>query len=215
MLTRKPIALLVVPLVLWSVCAMTACTELTAERLLPRRGLSETGLYDSRAVRLTRGTLPLVPQYPLWSDGAEKFALDPSARWRQDRCVRCRCLALPGGHKAFWKEFSWGGRKVETRDDIEGRRRRTTGSSQHMSGPSDQTDATLAPRRTGVANVVNIARGKKHSIPAKEDCRACHQSSPAVVLGFNALQLSDDRDPLAPHAEPLPARNAITMRETR
>ena len=37
------------------------------------------------------------------------------------------------------------------------------------------------------------------------------RSSPAVVLGFNALQLSDDRDPLAPHAEPL-APDAVTMR---
>jgi mono/diheme cytochrome c family protein len=32
-----------------------------------------------------------------------------------------------------------------------------------------------------------------------------------VVLGFNALQLSDDRDPLAPHAEALPA-GSVTLR---
>jgi hypothetical protein len=31
------------------------------------------------------------------------------------------------------------------------------------------------------------------------------------VLGFTALQLSDDRDPLAPHAEPL-VSNAVTIR---
>jgi hypothetical protein len=34
------------------------------------------------------------------------------------------------------------------------------------------------------------------------DCRACHRGGRAEVLGFGALQLSPDRDPLAPHAEP-------------
>ena len=32
------------------------------------------------------------------------------------------------------------------------------------------------------------------------DCRACHESAAVPVLGFSALQLSSDRDPLAPHA---------------
>lgn len=35
------------------------------------------------------------------------------------------------------------------------------------------------------------------------DCRACHDSGRTEILGFSALQLSDDRDPNAPHAEPL------------
>jgi hypothetical protein len=35
------------------------------------------------------------------------------------------------------------------------------------------------------------------------DCKACHENAGVEVLGFNALQLSTDRDPLAPHAEPL------------
>jgi hypothetical protein len=58
---------------------------------------------------------------------------------------------------------------------------------------------------------LEIAPGKAHSIPGVADCHACHRSSPAVVLGFNALQLSDDRDPLAPHAEPL-RPGALTLR---
>jgi hypothetical protein len=74
----------------------------------------------------------------------------------------------------------------------------------------DQTDAVLAPE-SGVPNVMELARGKRHSVPGVEDCRNCHESSPAVVLGFNALQLSDDRDPLAPHAEPL-TKGALTLR---
>ena len=37
--------------------------------------------------------------------------------------------------------------------------------------------------------------------PSEDDCRACHEGAPVPVLGFSALQLSPDRDPLAPHAE--------------
>lgn len=46
-------------------------------------------------------------------------------------------------------------------------------------------------------------RGKRHTIPGVSDCRNCHEDARAPILGFNALQLSADRDPLAPHAEPL------------
>jgi hypothetical protein len=38
-------------------------------------------------------------------------------------------------------------------------------------------------------------------VPAEFDCRACHEGAPVPVLGFSALQLSADRDPLAPHAD--------------
>src|SRR5262249_37746989 len=37
--------------------------------------------------------------------------------------------------------------------------------------------------------------------PSQSDCRACHESAAVPVLGFSALQLSSDRDPLAPHAD--------------
>ncbi len=41
----------------------------------------------------------------------------------------------------------------------------------------------------------------RYSIPSETDCRACHEGAAAPVLGFSALQLSPDRDPLAPHAD--------------
>jgi hypothetical protein len=202
---RKPIALLVALLVLWAVCAVTGAGTDGRQAFAPSR-LSETGLYDSSGAIDSRN-LPFVPQYPLWSDGAEKLRwirLPASARIDVSDIDAWR---FPVGTK-FWKEFSWGGRKVETRMIWKAGENDWVFATYVWT--SDQADATLAPE-TGAANVIEIARGKKHSIPAKEDCHACHQSSPAVVLGFNALQLSDDRDPLAPHAEPLPA-NAVTMR---
>ena len=168
--------------------------------------LSETGLYEAGGAIDPRNR-PFVPQYPLWSDGALK------SRW----------IRLPEGAKIdvsdidawrfpvgtrFWKEFAWGGRKVETRMI-----RRVSDDEWTFATyawTADQTDALLAPE-TGIADVIATARGKRHSIPGLADCNACHRSSIAVVLGFNALQLSDDRDPLAPHAEPL-GPEAVTMR---
>jgi hypothetical protein len=64
------------------------------------------------------------------------------------------------------------------------------------------SEATLAPPE-GVKNAAALTADKHHSIPGRDDCLACHDAAAVPVLGFGALQLSDDRDPLAPHAEPL------------
>jgi hypothetical protein len=168
--------------------------------------LSETGLHEASGAIDPRNR-PFVPQYPLWSDGAAK------SRW----------IRLPEGAKidvsdvdawrfpvgtTFWKEFAWRGRKVETRMI------RKVGDDEWLfatyAWTEDQRDALLAPE-IGIPDAVETARGKRHPIPGIADCKACHRSSPAVVLGFNALQLSDDRDPLAPHAEPL-VPDAVSLR---
>jgi hypothetical protein len=47
------------------------------------------------------------------------------------------------------------------------------------------------------------APGGRYSAPSQADCVACHEGGDARVLGFSALQLSSDRDPLAPHREPM------------
>jgi hypothetical protein len=173
----------------------------TAPRLL-----SETGLYAADGTIDPRN-LPFVPQYPLWSDGAAK------SRW----------LSLPEGSKIdvadldawrfpagtrLWKELAWGGRKVETR--MLWKPSADTWAFAAYVWREDQQDAELAPAE-GVPDVLEVAPGRRHSIPSVADCLACHGSSPATVLGFSALQLSHDRDPLAPHAEPL-VRGAVTLR---
>ena len=170
--------------------------------------LRDTGLY------LADGTVdprnrPFAPQYPLWTDGATK------RRW----------IRLPGGATIdvsdadawrfppgtiLWKEFAWNGWKVETRMI----RRETDGgwTFAAYAWNAEQTDAVLAPA-DGVPAAFEIpgAGGRRHSIPGLADCGSCHGSSPAVVLGFDALQLSDDRDPGAPHAE-APPSGALTLR---
>jgi hypothetical protein len=180
---------------------------LQADTAAAPRWLSQTGLYGEDGA-IAAGNRPFTPQYPLWTDGAAK------ARWihlpegsRID-VADADAWRFPVGTK-LWKEFAWNGRKVETR-------------LLWLAAPDQwvfaayvwdeaQRDAELAPEG-GVPDAYEVASGRHHSIPGRADCLACHAASPTTVLGFSALQLSDDRDPLAPHAEPLPT-GAITLRE--
>ena len=196
MRVRRPIACIVVLL-----CAV--CTF--AGTRAPLR-LSETGLYDSTGAIDSRN-VPFVPQYPLWTDGAEKLRWVRLPEGAKIDVSDIDAWRFPVGTR-FWKQFSWNGRKVETRMIWKASESNWVFATYVWN--DDQTDAVLAPE-SGVGNVFELARGKRHSVPGVEDCRNCHESSPAVVLGFNALQLSDDRDPLAPHAEPLTPR-ALTLR---
>lgn len=165
---------------------------------LPER-LSGTGLFAPGSVtEITPRALSFSPQYPLWSDGATKrrwISLPPGTfvdASNPDAWV------FPVGTR-LWKEFAVG-RRIETRY-IE---RAADGSWRfatyvwNVAG----TDATLAPA-DGIAALPleGASRGGTYAIPGEFDCRACHEGAPAPVLGFSAMQLSPDRDPLAPHAE--------------
>ncbi len=163
----------------------------------PPAQLSLTGLYEGD--RVAPGVLPYSPQYPLWSDGAGKarwIALPPGTR------IGTRAPEawdFPVGTK-FWKEFAFGGRKAETR--MLWRATADTWVYAAYRWREDQRDADLAPA-SGVADAADLGGGLSHGIPSTADCLACHGNGPTPVLGFTALQLSPDRDPLAPHAEPL------------
>lgn len=153
--------------------------------------LCGTGLYDEA---LRAGLIEFAPQYPLWSDGATKrrwIWLPPGAfidasnpdAWEFPRGTR------------LWKEFGHGG-AIETRYIERGQ----DGAWRFGSYVWDAEggEALLAP----AAGIREIAAPRapagRYSIPAENDCRACHEGAPVPVLGFSALQLSPDRDPLAP-----------------
>lgn len=166
---------------------------------LPER-LSATGLYAAGSTKeIHPDNLAFSPQYPLWSDGATKrrwLRLPPGAfidASRPDAWV------FPPGTR-LWKEFSVG-RRVETRL-IE---RLADGSWRFAAyvWAEDGSDATLAPAAGVAALAVREAPEGRYTVPGEADCRACHEGPAVPVLGFSALQLSPDRDPLAPHAEPL------------
>ena len=69
--------------------------------------------------------------------------------------------------------------------------------------------ATLVPS-AGILTASRFADGVRHAIPSRTDCTACHEAGPSRLLSLGTLQLSPDRDPLAPHAEPLPD-GAVTL----
>jgi hypothetical protein len=168
--------------------------------------LAETGLFaDGSSGAVAQGVLPFSPQYPLWTDGATKRrwirlpegaaidASDPDA-WR-----------FPVGTK-IWKEFAFG-RPVETR--LIERLADGTWRFAAYVWSADGREAVLAPE-TGLKRAKEIRPGIHHDVPGRMDCLACHGGRRDPVLGFSALQLSTDRDPLAPHAE-TPGPDAVNL----
>ena len=165
----------------------------------PPQRLRDTGLYDDWASKTVGpGKIRFSPQYPLWTDGALKTrwlhlpegtwvdASDPD-EWK-----------FPVGTR-FWKEFAFEGRAETRLIEL------TPGGWRYATyvWNDDETEATLAPER-GIARGMVIRGNVRHAIPSRSDCKSCHEAGPSRILGFSALQLSDDRDPNAPHAEPVP-----------
>jgi hypothetical protein len=164
---------------------------------LPQR-LSDTGLYVAGSTTTVRTeNLAFSPQYPLWSDGAVKrrwLYLPPGTAIDASHP---EAWEFPPGTR-LWKEFGYS-RPVETRF-IE----RLGDGSWRFSAyfwNADGSDAVLAPPEGIARHPVSEVPGGIYSIPARSDCRACHDGAAVPVLGVSALQLSPDRDPLAPHAE--------------
>ncbi|HWB74166.1 MAG TPA: hypothetical protein VG755_04405, partial [Nannocystaceae bacterium] len=173
--------------------------------------LRDTGLFadfDARVV--ADDVMSFVPQYPLWSDGATKRrwirlpagaaidASDPDA-W-----------SFPVGTK-LWKEFSFGGKPVETRTMELGADGRWAFATYVWSADGGSATLSATTGGTTVAPIVALANGSRHAIPTTSECTACHDAS-RPVLGFSALQLSSDRDPLAPHAEP-PSPGSVDLQD--
>jgi hypothetical protein len=185
--------------------AVAGANDATQTSELPRH-LSETGLFAPGSISETRpGIMSFSPQYPLWSDGATKRRWVQLPEGAAIDATRVDVWDFPRGTR-FWKEFSLG-RPVETRL-IE---RIADGSWRFATyvWNDEGTDAVLAPPEGMASYAVN---GRRYPIPSETDCRVCHEGAAAPVLGFSALQLSPDRDPLAPHAEPVSPRDVTLPR---
>lgn len=163
--------------------------------------LRDTGLYLAGTPRVRPDNRPFAPQYPLWSDGATKRRWIHLPDGAAVDAARAQAWEFPPGTK-LWKEFGYE-RPVETRY-LE---RLADGSWRYAAYVWNEagTDAVLAPARGQPGLATTAAPGGRYDIPAQDDCRACHEGARVPVLGFSALQLSPDRDPLAPHAASTPA----------
>ena len=169
--------------------------------------LSETGLYaPGQTAVVDPRNRAYSPQYPLWSDGAGKqrwvFLPEGTTIDAADEGD----WTFPIGTR-FWKEFAFDGRKVETRFLWRASADQWVWATYVWN--AEQTDAVLAPD-AGVRGAVEIAPGKRHDIPGSGDCVTCHGTTRPGPLGFNALELSTDRDPGAIHGEPL-APGMVTL----
>lgn len=177
-----------------------------SEDRVPER-LSETGLYVAgQPGVIAPGNRPFSPQYPLWTDGADK------ARWvhlppgTTIDASNPNDWDVPVGTR-FWKQFDFNGRKVETRMIWRASRSRWVFATYEWN--AEQTDAMLAPA-DGLPKVAPVSATRHHSVPSVNDCAACHGTTRPGPLGFNALQLSPDRDPNALHGEP-PGPDMVTL----
>jgi hypothetical protein len=162
----------------------------------PPRLLSETGLYaDAGALAIDPRNLPFSPQYPLWTDGADK-----------NRWIRLPAGATIDGSDPdawtfpigtrFWKEFTFSGHRVETRYmELQADGKWLYAAYEWM--PDGRT-AVLASDR-GRRDAFSLGHGRFHGVPGTTDCKVCHQGGPAEVLGFSTLQLSPAVDAAALH----------------
>lgn len=179
---------------MWMALVMSAAPKPT----LPEH-LADTGLFVPGTLVVAPDNRPFAPQYPLWSDGAAKARWvrfpdgSPGASGRATIDVsQLDAWQFPVGTR-FWKELAFDGVKIETRMLWHATPDQWLFATYVWN--EAQTDATLAPQ--------DGLPGAPHPIPSVDDCHACHEGGATPVLGFTALQLSDDRDPLAPHADAL------------
>ena len=164
----------------------------------PPESLRDTGLFsDFESLEVDPTHLAFSPQYPLWTDGAAKrrwISLPPGTAIDGSDP---EAWVFPVGTR-FWKEFSFGGRRIETRY-LERLSDETWLYAAYEWG-QDGREALLAPER-GRRGAFPLEGGRSHTIPGISDCKVCHQAGRGEVLGFSALQLSPDRDPDALHSE--------------
>jgi mono/diheme cytochrome c family protein len=169
--------------------------------------LAGTGLFAADGSgAIARENRPFSPQYPLWTDGASKRRWIHLPPGTTIDATNPRQWEFPVGTR-LWKEFSFNGRPVETRLLWKASDAGWLAGSYVWN--QEGVDAVLADS-DGVAGAAEIAPGKQHNIPSRSDCAACHGEA-RRPLGFNPLQLSDDRDPNAIHGEPITA-DMVTLK---
>jgi hypothetical protein len=158
--------------------------------------LSSTGLYDPGTQNVRAGIRPWTPQYPLWSDGSAKERwIQLPAGTRIDTSDMDRWV-FPVGTKV-WKQFSFQGKRVETRliEKVATAAAPASWTFKAYRWLDDGSDAVLAPTE-GIKDAAVTSFGTTHDIPALGECLGCHSRGGDAVLGFDALQLSGDVDPL-------------------
>jgi hypothetical protein len=145
-----------------------------------------TGLCVDRAcAQISPDVVPYTPRWPLWADAASKrrwMYLPPGSQIDTSDMDHWK---FPVGAK-FWKEFTSGGVRVETRYIV----KIAPGDAQpdwfYVAYQWNATNDDTAAVPFGVVD----ANGTSHDIPPRVQCVFCHENlKPTKILGFGALQL--------------------------
>jgi hypothetical protein len=161
------------PLTLPPVCA--------SDTQSPPQNLVCTGLYANIASKqIATGNAAYTPAVPLWSDGAQKqrwVRLPPGQSIDNSNPDE---WSFPVGTK-FWKEFSVGGHRIETR-------------MWQKTDTNFWVDATYAWNADESAAVrspggdIQLATRTYH-IPTSDECQDCHKGRTDRILGFDQVLL--------------------------
>ena len=142
--------------------------------------LSETGLYsDISTETLSESVIGFEPQYPLWTDGAEKqrWLLLPDGT--QVDTEDDETWIFPTGTKLF-KTFIRDGVRIETRVILKTEAEWVAAT---YLWTSDDSDAKQ------IESAISNASNTEHDIPSAAECHACHGGRDSFALGFSAVQL--------------------------
>jgi hypothetical protein len=148
---------------------------------VPPSRLECTGLYaDLPSKQLAPGIEAYAPAVPLWSDGAEKsrWVLLPAGT-TIDTSNPSEWV-FPVGTK-FWKQFSVGGRRIETR--LWQKVRSDYWVHAAYAWNADESAAV----QTGGGDVP-LGSGTYH-IPTDDECEKCHRGRTEHILGFEEVEL--------------------------
>lgn len=148
--------------------------------------LAGTGLcLDAACTQISPDVHAYTPRWPLWADGAGKrrwMYLPPGTQIDTTDMDHWR---FPVGTK-FWKEFTSGGVRVETRYIAKVGPGDTQADWFYVAYQWNQTEDATTAVPFGVVD----ANGTTHDIPSRAECFGCHDNlRPTRILGFGALQL--------------------------
>ncbi len=145
--------------------------------------LSKTACFDA-AWKPSQSLIPYEVNFPFWSDGSDK------ARW----------MVLPEGTKLSWnpaglavfpkgslliKEFTRGGKKIETRFMVHHSDETWVGYSYEWN--PEGTDAKYIGRN---GKTVDTGGGTQWAFPGSRECMRCHSQVMNYTLGFELPQIN-------------------------
>ena len=164
-----------------------SAVDVSAAEALPTR-LSETELYSDIANDVvSEAAFEFTPQFPLWTDGAEKRRWLLLPEGEQVDTQDTEAWVFPVGTR-FSKEFTRDGVRIETRMNLKNDDGWTAAAYIWTAAGDD------AERQLETAEDV---AGTPHDVPGAAECLACHGGRSNFTLGFSATQLDlETRDEL-------------------